>query len=848
LRPQDQRKVIVPTLLERNGDFSQSANPYIRDPAHASLPCAAPNATRPAQTDGCFQAVDPGTGQPRLGLIPNSLIDPRTQAYLNLFPAPDHIGGGYNYIVQESLQIPKHTETLRIDFVATPNTTIYSVLNHWWDDEQGFAVPAGNANWGWLPSEYNPISRTMNVSVTHIFSPSLLFEASFLGSRWTEGNQPQQKYLDARNRILTGVTIAQQHPENNPLNLVPQASFGPGSSSTVVGFANPSIENRFPITGTETVTTWSGVVTKTAGPHLAKAGVVFEHWNQLKGVNGNFTGTFDFRGDSSNYPTALGNTGNAYANALLGNFQSYTESSTRPPLDSRYNGLEWFVQDNWKTSSRVTLDLGLRMGFSQPWHSPNRQEAGFVPGLFDPARAVSLYTKVTAPNSAAVGAIVPNSGNPLNGTVDTALDLSYPQGLREMGGVTVAPRLGFAYDPHGHGTTAIRGGFGIFYDLRERDDFYVNTYKNPPLQLNPTIQYGNLQTLLTASNFNFPSGTSGFQRDRRIPSVTDVSVGVQQEIGFKTVLDVAYVGAFARHLLQKRNLNAIPLGTTLNPANSGVPNQFFRPSIGYTDILYSEYAGTSNYNALQLMVSRRFARQFQFGLAYTLSRALDYADSENNQVINAQVFGTTLKAYDYGVACYDHTQILKSSWTWDLPKASRVWHTAFAHRVLDDWQWSGIATLQSGAPATVSLDNVTVIDAAGSHSFGATAWSGSPTQGARVQIINNTGDIRTMILAPPPQGTLGNAGKYLFRGPWLNNWDMSLFKRIPLPNDRVKLYFRTEAYNVFNRTNFTTMDTRAQFTIDATNGNSLVQRNPTFGDFLAAYPKRRLQLALRLSF
>jgi hypothetical protein len=848
LRPQDQRKVIVPTLLERTGDFSQSANPYIRDPTKASLPCAAPTATRPAQTAGCFQAVDPATGQPKLGLIPANLIDPRTQAYLNLFPTPNHTGGGYNYIVQESLQIPKHTETLRVDFVATPKTTIYSVLNHWWDDEQGFAVPAGNANWGWLPSEYNPISRTMNVSVTHIFSSSLLFEGSLLGSRWTEGNQPQQRYLDARNRILSGVTLPQLHPENNPLNLVPQASFGTASSTTSVGFANPTIENRFPITGTETVTTWSGVLTKTAGSHLAKAGMLFEHWNQLKGVNGNFTGTFDFRGDNSSYPTALGNTGNAYANALLGNFQSYTESSTRPPLDSRYNGLEWFVQDNWKTTSRLTLDLGLRMGFSQPWHSPNRQEAGFVPGLFDPAQAVSLYTKVTAPNAAAVGAIVPNSGNPLNGTVDTALVPSYPQGLRDMGGVTVAPRLGFAYDPSGRGTTAIRGGFGIFYDLRERDDFYVNTYKNPPLQLNPTIQFGNLQTLLTASNFTFPSATSGFQRDRRIPSVNDVSIGIQQEIGFKTVLDAAYVGTFARHLLQKRNLNAIPLGTTLNPANSGVPTQFFRPSIGYADILFSEYAGTSNYNALQLMVSRRFAQQLQFGFAYTLSRALDYTDTENDQVINAQVFGTTSRAYDYGVAGYDHTHILKGSWTWDLPKASTLWKNAFAQRVLDDWQWSGIATLQSGAPATVTLDNVTIIDATGSHSFSATAWSGSPTQAARVQVINNTGDIHTMVLAPPPQGTLGNASRFLFRGPWLNNWDMALFKRIPMPNDRWKLYFRAEAYNVFNRSNFTTLDTRAQFTIDTTNGNSLVQRNPTFGDALAAYPKRRLQLALRLGF
>ena len=853
LRPQNQWRTTVPTVLERTGDLSQSANPYIHDPTKAALPCAPASATKAAQTDGCFQAVDPATGQPKLGLIPRNLIDPRSQKYLNMFPVPNYAGSGnYNYIVQESLQIPKHTETLRVDYKPTPGTSIWSVFNHWWDDERGFAVPAGNAGWGWLPSEYNPIARTLNVSATHVFSETLVFEMSLLASRWTEGDQPQQQYVDARNRTLTGVTLPQLHPENNPLNLVPQANFGPAASSTAIGFANATIENRFPITGTETPISWSGTLTKTAGRHLAKAGFLFEHWNQLKGVNGNFTGTYDFRGDNSAYTTALGNTGNSYANALLGHFQSYTESTTRPPLDSRYNGFEGFAQDNWRATSKLTLDLGLRLGFSQPWHTPNRQEAGFVPTMWDPTQVVSLYTKANAPNSAAVGAIVPNSGNPLNGTVDTAVNLDYPQGLRDTGGLTAAPRLGFAFDPHGRGTTAIRGGFGIFYDLRERDDFYVNTYKNPPLQLNPTIEFGNFQNLSSSSRFDFPSGTSGFQRDRQIPSVTDVSLGVQQEIGFKALLDVAYVGAFGRHLLQKRNLNAIPLGATSNPANSGVPSQALRPYLGYTDILYSEYAGTSSYNALQVTLSRRFAQQLQFSIAYTLSRALDSVDSENSQVINSDIFGVSSQTFDYGVAGYDHTHILKGSWTWELPKIDRLWSNTVATSVFNNWVWSGIATIQSGPPQTYTLDNVTVIDATGSHSFSAASWAGSTwitaTDGsARVQVINDTGDRSTMVIGPPPPGALGNASKYLFRGLWLNNWDMALFKRMSF-SERIKLEFRAEAYNVFNTTNFTTIDNRARFTIDTLNGNTVTQANPTLGNFTAAYPKRRIQLGLRLTF
>src|SRR5262249_41957825 len=158
------------------------------------------------------------------------------------------------------------------------------------------------------------------------------------------------------------------------------------------------------------------------------------------------------------------------------------------------------------------------------------------------------------------------------------------------------------------------------------------------------------------------------------------------------------------------------------------------------------------------------------------------------------------------------------SWTWELPKIDTIWSNPVATHVFNNWVWSGIATIQSGPPQTYTLDNVTVIDAAGSHSFSAASWAGSTwvtaTDGsARVQVISDTGDRNTMVIGPPPPGALGNASKYLFRGLWLNNWDMALFKRMSF-SERIKLEFRAEAYNVFNTTNFTTTDNRARFTID----------------------------------
>src|SRR5262249_16785007 len=154
--------------------------------------------------------------------------------------------------------------------------------------------------------------------------------------------------------------------------------------------------------------------------------------------NGNFTGTYDFAGFSqtSTYIAVLGNTNNAFANALLGNFYSYIESTIRPPTLGRYNGIEWYLQDNFRVNKRLTLDLGVRFGWSQPFHTPDLKEAGFNPSLFDPNQKVALYTATTAPVRTALGAIVPGSGNLLNGTVDRVLDPSYLQGLRTTGGVS----------------------------------------------------------------------------------------------------------------------------------------------------------------------------------------------------------------------------------------------------------------------------------------------------------------------------------------------------------------------------------------------------------------------------
>lgn len=843
LRPQDAVLLNVPTgpslttgRGERNGDFSKSANPYIQDPSKASKPCspAKTNPPTPPQTLGCF--ADGGV----LGVIPESAINAQMRKYLSLLPTQNTSQPGGNFQFQESNRIPKHNEVARVDYVATPNTSLYGVFNYWSEEEVGNNVPAGSTKWGWLPATYAPKSGTLNIAGTHSFSPTLFLEVSVAGSRWKETAHPQKQFLDDRSRSVTGINLPRFHPEINPLNLLPRTSFA--------GITNPpdvTYDGRFPIRGAENIFTWTATVTRVQGRHTAKGGVFIEHWRQVKGENGNFTGQFDFSSKGTGFGAAEGNTGNAFANALIGNFFSYTESTTRPPLYGRYLGVEWFVQDNWKVSSHLVLDLGLRLGWSQPFHSSDLNEAGFVPDLFNLSKRVKLYTKATAPEPAAFGAIDRSSGDPLDGTVVRTADPRYPQGLRNNSGIKVGPRFGFAYDPFAKGNTVVRGGFGMFYDFRERDNFYVNISKTPPLQLNPTIEFQNINGLASAGQFTFPSDTLSLERGRPLPYLMEFSLGVQQNIGFKTVADIAYVGSLGRHLLWRKNLNAIPFGTV--PTKGALPSQFYRFYTGYGDILRSEYAGTSNYHSLQVAVNRRFTKSLQFGVAWTWSKAMDYVDSESDQIsalINPRI-------WNYGKAGFDRTHILKASFTWDLPKLSRGWGNGFTRALLDDWTISGIPTFQSGAPHGISINSSN------------TGISLSPTDGARVMILQDPTlpkdqrsvgryfDTSAIALptpcatgTPPPPCTPGNAPKDIFRGPGINNWDLSLFKNIPLPGERMRMQFRAEAYNAFNHTQFSTIDTTAR--LDA-NGN-LTQIGNTFGQVTGARANRRMQLALRLNF
>jgi hypothetical protein len=854
-RPKGLVTVTVPTALERQGNFTLSG-------ANA----------KPIAAGGAAVTVkDPTTGLAFPGdMIPANRVIPSLQNYLNLLPLPNYVsaanlaasGGAYNYIFQESLNVPKWLNSARVDDNISDKTQFFARFNYWYEDQQGNAVSADNTTWGWLPQHYTAITLSGVLSLTHIFSPTLVFQGQMGYSQFSEAGPPlTQAALTAKERSTVGFTIPQLYPSDNQYNLVPAATFG------VSDAANPTYTARFPLQGVENTFNWNASLTKIWRNHSLKFGVTPEHWLAMKGKNAaNFAGNMNFSQDTNN-PL---DSGYAYSNALLGVLDQYTETSNRFAMYELNTTVEWYAQDAWKVNRKLTIDYGLRWGWGTPWHANHDQEAAWVTSSWNPQQVVKLiqpttvsgkrmgkdpYTGAILP-ALTIGAIAPESPTLLNGIVDRQTDPSYPQGMRYTGGIKTAPHLGFAWDPFGKGKTVIRMGGAIFYDFHEVDNFgYGYEFSTPPLQYNPVIYYSYATQLAQAQGYVFPSAVTGFNPARPVQQTYSFSGGFQQELGWGTMLDVAYVGSLGRHLVEAENLNSEPLGAdwqtgNLDSTNGNkvLPSQFLRPYLGWGNITNYFYGGNSSYHSLQAQLRRRYRNNLTYGLIYTYSKAMDYGDTETSSSTTQISSLINPKVWNYGEAGFDHTNILRFYATYNLPRASSLVHNnKVVGEVFDNWQVSGIYTAQSGAPTGVTYAYSPTQDVVGtSTDTGRVLVVGNPNANVAPGYAFNPAAFappayQTCEVPNPPFSCWGNANKDVFRGPGINNVDLSLFKNI-LFTERWRAQFRVEMYNSLNHTQFTTVNTAATYS------SAGVQTNALFGQYTAAGNPRQLQLALRLTF
>lgn len=843
LNPQGLRQVMVPTERERNGDFSQTLD-----------------------TSGALIVIrDPVTNAPFPGnIIPANRINKNSQALLNVFPLPNALNrtitrGNYNYLFQESLKVPKRQNLFRIDYKPSEKNTFYVRGSMWYADNQGIAVPAGTANWGLAGLHYTYTDNGITGNWAHVFSPTLVNEATLSVRHGVEKGPPlNDQELAKLQKSTYGFGLGQFYPQLNPLNFIPQASYGGVTNAAAISY-----DGRTPLRGADTLISFNDTLSLIRGAHTWKAGIYGERARNYEGATATFAGNFSFARDTNNPQDA----NYAYANGVLGNFQSYTESSFRPSGEGRQSIVEWFLQDSWKVNRRLSLEFGVRFGWYNQWYQATKNAAAFSLERYNPSRAPVYYqpgctAAVPAGGTCAaanrralnpitgallpvvlIGGFVPGTGDPYNGMV-LGDDPDYPRGFRDQQSVQVQPRFGFAWDVKGDGKTSIRGSFGVFNQSRvSANAIWNDVSRNPPIAENPRIFFGNLDTLLSSQGTLFPSSVTGFDPNAKTPVTYNYMVGVQRDIGFGTVVDLSYVGSQSRHLQQNRNINQIPYGarflaSNVNPtvAGSPLPDDFLRPYPGYGSITYYENAGLSNYNAFQMAVNRRFTRGLQFGVAYTWSKAMDYADDDRSGLATYR----PLRIWSYGKAGFDQTHVFVLNYTWDLPHASRLWDNGAVRAVFDNWQLSGITAFASGTPSGVGFSTVDNADITGGGDGARIIVTGNPILGRGDRDLAQW--FNTSVFARPARGDFGNAPKDVIRLPGTNNWDMSLFKNIPLKSERRYLQLRWELYNIFNHTQFSGVDTTARF--DA----SGAQVNTQFGRVISAREPRLMQLSLRLTF
>jgi hypothetical protein len=500
-------------------------------------------------------------------------------------------------------------------------------------------------------------------------------------------------------------------------------------------------------------------------------------------------GDFSFSGYATN---------NALADFLLGKVRSFSQSNPMF-LNDRDTFYGIYAQDTYHASRRLTLIAGLRWEPWFPWKNDDRGDV-FLPNAF--YAGVRSQRFVNAPP----GLFFPGDSQYHGNGVNKSLD-------------QFAPRVGFAYDLLGDGKMSLRGGAGAFYDTRTNSNSNLGMGAGDPYSMslsltNPQGPFSN--PLLGVSNpfpaptappsdsvFPPPVGVETYDPSGRykVPVTYNWNLTLERQLRPGWLARVAYVGTHASNLVETIDLNPsqyIP-GSDLGPDDR-------RLFPGYTDIYMDGQVGNSNYNALQLTLEKRLTHDLTILANYTYSKSMDdlpfgagMTGVPNGSYVSPMPWNMPgFHQNDYGTSEFDHTHVFVVSYVWNLPGLPK--QSRFTRGLLGNWEWSGIVSASTGDPVGVlagadqsqtALGADRVVDLSSNHYLFGACQNSAPC----VNWLNPNA------FGLPPVGTFGNIGKNPLWGPGLFNWDMGVFKNIPI-TERLSLQFRAEFFNVFNHANF----------------------------------------------
>ncbi|MBS1822572.1 MAG: TonB-dependent receptor [Acidobacteria bacterium] len=810
----------VPTTAMLNGDFS------------ALLTGASP-----------VQLYYPGTSTPILNNNIASLMTADGKAIAKVYKtisaaALSFRDGGIptnNLTLAPSNPLNFHQDLVRFDYVLNQK---HSVYGRWIHDQNTLIDPFGTfSNGGILnttPTTRNRPGQSYLVAWTWAIHPNLINQAQ-ANTSWAAQRIPP--YGNNWKRETYGFTYNKLYPGVGPYpNGIPIVNI-----TNFAGFQGPNFALLSPSTDIQIADNMTWI----KGNHNIKFGAAYIRDRVDQNGRSNYTGTASFSvvPTSSLCKNATSNTTcYSLADAFLGNFQSYSEASADPMGHFRFNQIEGFVQDNWKVTRRLSLDLGLRYQWIQPMYLQGNNASNFDKSVYNSANAVTVTTS---------GRIVPGSGNPYNGlvragggvpsdqqirvpNVNTALfpliPAGAPRGFYKMGGA-VGPRFGFAYAADDK--TAIRGGIGLFF-YRAQGNLIFSQLNLAPFLQNTQFDTGNLATVgsLAANNSGLQAGISAIDPLNKNPYTWQYSFGVQRQVTRTVLFEMNYVGSVSHHQLRQPNVNFADLNAVVANANSATPyssTAIFSPYKGFAAINSNRFDSNYNYNALQVFASKR-AGFVTSTLAYTWSKALGDSNGNNQTLENWSNNG-----YNYGYLSNDRRHAFVATFVVQAPDFKG--HNFLIREAAGGWQVSGVARLQSGAYYNVQVNSlVNLGNMRPDYVQGARIYN--PHAGSCGYLNNGNGtgcndSTKPFVAVPKTQARFGNAPYGAIQGPGLAQTDATLSKFFPI-TERVRVKVQADAFNILNRTNF--------------NGLNLTASNSNFGTISSAFPPRQLQLGVKILF
>ncbi len=785
-------------------------------PLQASLPTRKERQGNFSERSGNLN--QPGTSTPVPNRNVSGMITADGRAIAKVFERMEQAASSYtdtptgnNAVYQYSSPFDWREDMLRLDYVASSRHSLYGRYIH---DYYNLIDPFPVSGLPTVP--INRVRPCTSYQLTHTWtiSSNLINEARGAAS-WTR--QRRNTATDTWMRETYGFAFPQIFNGGPLENGIPQTSI-----SGFTGFSGPVFIILSPVTDISFTDNFTWI----KGSHTIKTGVLAVRNRKNQNGRTNHAGNVSF--SSSGNPQT---TGNAFADALLGNYRTYSESNDDPVGFFRFTQADGYIQDNWKVSRRLSLEFGMRYQHGTPLYTAANNVANFDPSRYDPSRAVSVTS---------AGLLVPGVGNPYNGLVragsgvpanevarvpgaTSAAAQSVPAGAPRglySGKSLLAPRFSFAFAPR-DSKTSIRGGFGMFFDRADGNIFFP-TLNNPPYLQTVQLENGNLSNPAQGKPVaQAPFGTvNAIDGNLDTPYSMNFSFSIQRELPRGFLLEAAYVGNGGRHLLRAPDINQASFEDLIS--NASLPSaqrasvNALRPFKGYSTITMRISDSTSNYNALQLYVNKRKGN-LQLTGSYTWSKTLTDASGEGD---NPENF--TDRHFSYGPASFDRRHILVGTYTYHIPFA-RHWKSP-ARIVFAGWDLSGVNRLQTGQYYT----------ATGSTSTGTRRadYLGGP--------VSLDGEARSMAqyfntaaFAPAPDTRRGNSGVGLVRGPSMFLWDLSMRKEFAA-TERLKIRFKADLFNLPNHANF--------------RGLNLNVSNRDFGSIGSAGPARNIQLGVKAQF